>query len=32
MNEGDTPENNSVSKIVAEWVETFIKYRDAARQ
>ena len=28
---GDTPGTNPVSKIVAEWVEAFIKHRDAAR-
>ena len=31
IREGDTPENNSSSKIASEWVETFIKHRDLAR-
>ncbi len=31
IKKGDTPETNGASKIVAEWTETFIKYRDLAR-
>lgn len=32
ISKGDRPETNPVSKIVADWVETFIKYRDQARK
>ena len=32
IKQGDTPESNPVSAIVAEWIELFIKYRDNARK